>query len=156
MKNIKMSTAMAQAVSDGRKTQFRIEADFLDEEERLRTTDLLMRGQYDEAKTDWGLELPYEFGDTIQVVEEYEMCMSDSSEDELFEKETGAFLKIVDIEVEDISEASYEDVLAEGLPKDFKCGEDGLEIWEWLEDQYPKIDWGSNVFVFKFERIENG
>ncbi|WP_108062647.1 hypothetical protein [Poseidonibacter lekithochrous] len=56
------------------------------------------------------------------------------------------------IEFKKVQDLELDDILNIGIPKDFKCGEDGLELWEWLEywfdEQHGSLAYDNNPYVF--------
>jgi len=156
MKTILFNTEMTKAILDGRKVQFRLHInnseaipDNLREMEKIVLTDMVSK---------------YIHGDTIQVVEQYEMCMSDSSEDELFQKDTNIFLKVTNVRVERLQDITLDDICDEGFDLENMLTDDGVvkevphDWWInlWNKTAPKGYDWDSNhyVFVYEFEIAE--
>lgn len=97
-KGIVCSIDEVRAILDG-KTQFRE----------------VLKPQNKIGFVDWIPEFKHQVGDMLRVVEEYEMCMSDSSEDELFQKDTDIFQKVTAIRVEKLQDMKTSDMLKEGV-----------------------------------------
>lgn len=65
------------------------------------------------------------------------------------------FLKVTSIRVEKFEDTIEDDIIKEGIPLDLKGDEDGLFMWEWLEQQYSDIEPDNYVLVYELERITN-
>lgn len=176
MKNILMNTEMTKAILDGRKVQFREVLN--DMYQNCYQIKKAVSGNFQcrELIGDediWMTEKPkYKNGDVLQVVEEYEMCMSDSSEDELFERDTNIFLKITNVRVEKLQDMHVQDIKKEGIqtlpPTDgyhsrFSNGKkifiepfpSFINLWNKTAPKGYKWDDNPYVFVYEFERINN-
>lgn len=79
------------------------------------------------------------------------------------EEESRFTLKITNVRVERLQDSlNFEDMFKIGIPKDFKCDEDGLFLYEWFEDFWDSsakdgftYDDNPYVFVYDFEIVKS-
>jgi len=180
MKTILFNTEIVKAILDGRKTQFRVPIKQkliqpIDSKDSTKKTYLDSYNNTD--KWYWWTQdgrqcleqcitADYKVGNIVSIKEQYEMCMSDSSVDELFERKTNISLKITNAKVERLQEISDKDIKKEGFDDDprivnyeiegsmtapYVKKEEFIRFWNSIAKDGYKFEDNPFVFVYEFE-----